>query len=169
MLAMPSSSVGEEEEEEEAAEHPGGRSIPPASCLAMPLTWRIPSRVVMVSFACVDKDNYQPSSHSNLNLIPTHHDAVGPNDEDAKLMLESIGFDSLESLVKSTIPSNILSPRPLDLQPPMSESEALSTIRAMADKNRVMKSYIGMGYYDTIVPGVILRNVLFAATTPASP
>jgi glycine dehydrogenase len=84
-------------------------------------------------------------------------------------MLESIGFDSLESLVKSTIPSNILSPRPLDLQPPMSESEALSTIRAMADKNRVMKSYIGMGYYDTIVPGVILRNVLFAATTPASP
>ena len=167
---MPSSSVGEEEEEE-AAEHPGGRSIPPASCLAMPLTWRIPSRVVMVSFACVDKDNYQPSSHSNLNLIPTHHDAVGPNNEDAKLMLESIGFDSLESLVKSTIPSNILSPRPLDLQPPMSESEALSTIRAMADKNRVMKSYIGMGYYDTIVPGVILRNVLenpgwYTAYTP---
>jgi glycine dehydrogenase len=68
---------------------------------------------------------------------------VGPNDEDAKLMLQSIGFESLDSLVKSTIPSNILSPRPLDLQPPKTESEALATIKAMADKNRVMKSYIG--------------------------
>ncbi|KAL3810403.1 hypothetical protein ACHAXA_007031 [Cyclostephanos tholiformis] len=96
---------------------------------------------------------------------------LGPNDEDTKLMLKSIGFDSLESLVTSTIPSNILSPRPLDLQPPMTESEALSTIRAMADKNKVMKSYIGMGYYDTIVPNVILRNVLenpgwYTAYTP---
>ena len=75
-------------------------------------------------------------------------------------MLQSIGFNSFESLVESTVPSNILSPEPLNLQPPMSESEALSTIESMANKNKVMKSYIGMGYYDTIVPNVILRNML---------
>ena len=55
--------------------------------------------------------------------------AVGPNDEDAKLMLRSIGFNSLDELIKSTIPSNIMSPRPLNLQPPMTESEALSAIK----------------------------------------
>ena len=86
-------------------------------------------------------------------------------------MLQSIGFDSLESLVSSTIPANILASHPLNLQPPMSESEALSTIRTMAEKNKVMKSYIGMGYYDTITPNVILRNMLenpgwYTAYTP---
>lgn len=96
---------------------------------------------------------------------------VGPSDEDARLMLQSIGLPSLDALVESTVPSNILSSKPLDLQPAMSETEALSAISAMASKNKVMKSYIGMGYYDTIVPGVILRNVLenpgwYTAYTP---
>merc|ERR1740124_2102818 len=59
----------------------------------------------------------------------------------------------------------------LDLEPAMTESEALERIRSMADKNKVMKSYIGAGYYDTIVPGVILRNMLenpgwYTAYTP---
>eukprot|EP00585_Thalassiosira_rotula_P013497 CAMPEP_0196132250 /NCGR_PEP_ID=MMETSP0910-20130528/1958_1 /TAXON_ID=49265 /ORGANISM="Thalassiosira rotula, Strain GSO102" /LENGTH=1027 /DNA_ID=CAMNT_0041391847 /DNA_START=143 /DNA_END=3226 /DNA_ORIENTATION=+ len=96
---------------------------------------------------------------------------VGPNDEDIKLMLQSIGFDSLDSLVSATVPSNILSSKPLSLQPAMSESEALTAIGKMANKNKVMKSYIGMGYYDTIVPNVILRNMLenpgwYTAYTP---
>jgi len=96
---------------------------------------------------------------------------LGPNDEDTKLMLQSIGFDSFESLVNSTVPANILTSTPLSLQPAMSESQALTAIRSMSDKNDVMKSYIGMGYYDTIVPNVILRNVLenpgwYTAYTP---
>ena len=96
---------------------------------------------------------------------------VGPTDEDARLMLQSIGFNDFESLVKSTVPPNILSSKPLNLQPAMSESEALSRIQSMANKNKVMKSYIGMGYYDTIVPNVILRNMLenpgwYTAYTP---
>lgn len=86
-------------------------------------------------------------------------------------MLQSIGFDSLDSLVASTVPDNILSSKTLDLEPALSESEALAVIAKMANKNKVMKSYIGMGYYDTIVPKVILRNMLenpgwYTAYTP---
>jgi len=96
---------------------------------------------------------------------------VGPSEEDSKLMLQSIGFDSFDSLVKSTVPANILSPKALNLEPALTESEALKRIKSMSDKNKVMKSYIGMGYYDTIVPTVILRNMLenpgwYTAYTP---
>ncbi len=96
---------------------------------------------------------------------------VGPNEEDAKSMLKSIGFENFDDMVKSTVPANILTKKELDLQPPMSETEALARIKAMSSKNQVMKSYIGQGYYDTIVPGVILRNMLenpgwYTAYTP---
>ena len=90
---------------------------------------------------------------------------------EAKNMLATIGFDSFEALVKSTVPPNILTTKPLKLDPVMTESEALAKMREYADKNKVMKSYIGTGYYDTQVPGVILRNVLenpgwYTAYTP---
>lgn len=96
---------------------------------------------------------------------------MGPTDEDAKAMLASIGFDSIDAMVTSTVPAQILAKKELDLEPAMSESEALARIRSMADKNSVMKSFIGQGYYDTIVPPVILRNVLenpgwYTAYTP---
>ena len=100
-----------------------------------------------------------------------NYDSVGPTEEDTKVMLQSIGFDSFESLVNSTVPANILSGKELKLEPALSETEALKRIKSMADKNTVMKSYIGMGYYDTIVPNVILRNMLenpgwYTAYTP---
>jgi len=96
---------------------------------------------------------------------------LGPSPTDAKRMLKSIGFDSFEDLIKSTVPANILSDKPLQLDPPMTESEALARIKEMALRNKVFKSYIGTGYYDTIVPPVILRNVLenpgwYTAYTP---
>ena len=86
-------------------------------------------------------------------------------------MLASIGFDSFDALVKSTVPPNILTDKALNLEPARTESEALSKIREYADKNKVMKSYIGTGYYDTQVPPVILRNMLenpgwYTAYTP---
>lgn len=86
-------------------------------------------------------------------------------------MLSAIGFDSLDALVKSTVPPNIQAPRKLRLEPPRTESEALSRVREFAAKNIVQKSYIGQGYYDTQVPPVILRNVLenpgwYTAYTP---
>ncbi len=96
---------------------------------------------------------------------------MGPTEDDAKSMLKSIGFDSFDAMVKSTVPANIMAGKELKLQPALTESEALAKIRGMAEKNKVMKSYIGQGYYDTIVPGVILRNVLenpgwYTAYTP---
>jgi glycine dehydrogenase len=96
---------------------------------------------------------------------------VGPRMEESKSMLATIGFDSFDALTRSTVPPNILADRPLKLDPPMTESEALSKIRSLAMKNKVMKSYIGQGYYDTQVPPVILRNVLenpgwYTAYTP---
>jgi glycine dehydrogenase len=86
-------------------------------------------------------------------------------------MLASIGFSSMDELVKSTVPPNILTDKELDLDPPLSESEAMARIKQYAKKNKVMKSYIGAGYYDTQVPPVILRNVLenpgwYTAYTP---
>lgn len=75
-------------------------------------------------------------------------------------MLQTLGFETFDDLVKSTVPENIMADTPLQLEDPMSESEALNQIRKFAEKNMVMKSYIGQGYYDTQVPGVILRNML---------
>ena len=86
-------------------------------------------------------------------------------------MLSAIGFESFDDLVKSTVPGDILTKKELNLEPPRSESEALAKIREYAVKNKVMTSYIGAGYYDTKVPGVILRNMLenpgwYTAYTP---
>ena len=86
-------------------------------------------------------------------------------------MLASIGFDSFSGLAKSTVPANIMANKELDLQPAMTESEALNKIQSYAKKNKVMKSYIGTGYYDVQVPRVILRNMLenpgwYTAYTP---
>jgi glycine dehydrogenase len=96
---------------------------------------------------------------------------VGPNDEDGKSMLKSIGFDSFEAMNQSTVPADIMAKKELDLDPALTETEALQKIKEIASKNKVMTSYIGQGYYDTIVPGVILRNMLenpgwYTAYTP---
>lgn len=85
---------------------------------------------------------------------------VGPRMEESKSMLAALGFDSLDALVKSTVPAKILAEKPLSMDAPLTESEALEKIKLYAKKNKVMKSYIGQGYYDTLVPGVILRNIL---------
>ena len=86
-------------------------------------------------------------------------------------MLEKIGFQSLEELVNSTVPSKIKLQKKLTLDAPMSESEALSKLKTIMSKNVVNKSFIGAGYYETLTPGVILRNVLenpgwYTAYTP---
>ena len=86
-------------------------------------------------------------------------------------MLATIGFNSFDELVKSTVPADILTDKELKLEAPRTESEALQKIKEYASKNKVMKSYIGAGYYDTKVPPVILRNMLenpgwYTAYTP---
>ena len=85
---------------------------------------------------------------------------IGPRDADIPQMLATLGCDSLDALVDDTIPAPIRLNRPLKLGPPRGEYEALRELRAIADRNQVFRSFIGMGYYDCIVPPVILRNIL---------
>ena len=84
---------------------------------------------------------------------------IGPNERETEQMLKAIGDDSLEELINKTVPKSIRSPKSPDVSGPVSEYEYLHELRKTAAKNKVFKSYIGQGYYDTITPTVILRNL----------
>src|SRR5687768_15702560 len=85
---------------------------------------------------------------------------IGPSDDEIAAMLRELGLASLDELVDKTVPPSIRLPRPLNLHEPRGEMEALADIRAITDKNKVFRSFIGQGYYDTFVPPVIQRNIL---------
>ena len=85
---------------------------------------------------------------------------LGPRDHEVKEMLKSLGLSSIEELIFQTIPDNIRLKKELDLPPAMTEQEYNEHITALAEKNKIYKSYIGFGYYNTTVPGVIQRNIL---------
>ena len=94
--------------------------------------------------------------------------------DDTDAMLETIGVSSIDELIDQTVPETIRIRETLQLDKACSETEALSYLADLAKKNKVNKSYIGMGYYDTIVPPVIQRNVLenpgwYTAYTPYQP
>ncbi|MFQ5784046.1 MAG: aminomethyl-transferring glycine dehydrogenase [Alphaproteobacteria bacterium] len=96
---------------------------------------------------------------------------IGPGDEQIAEMLATLGLDSLDEMVDKTVPAAIRSQRPLAIGAPKSERMTLSYLRKMAARNRVFISMIGMGYHGTVIPGVILRNVLenpgwYTAYTP---
>ncbi len=96
---------------------------------------------------------------------------IGPNGEQLESMLLTVGFDNLDALIDATVPKNIRLDRPLDLPAAKSEWNALAELREIAKKNRVMRSFIGAGYYDCITPPVIQRNILenpgwYTAYTP---
>jgi glycine dehydrogenase len=74
-------------------------------------------------------------------------------------MLQALGVSSLDELIDQTVPAAIRLKRPLDLPPALTESEYLRELKTIAVKNRIMRNYIGMGYYGTLTPNVILRNV----------
>jgi glycine dehydrogenase len=90
------------------------------------------------------------------NFIDRHN---GPDKSETEIMLKAIGVASLDQLIDETIPASIRLPKPLNLPAGLNEFEYLNHIKALASKNKVFKSYIGMGYYNTITPGVILRNI----------
>ncbi|MGH8234451.1 MAG: aminomethyl-transferring glycine dehydrogenase [Rhodanobacteraceae bacterium] len=104
------------------------------------------------------------------------HDAfigrhIGPDDSEIARMLRAVGYDSLEALTDAIVPAAIRQKNPLALPPAITETEALASIRAIADKNEVFRSFIGQGYYGTHTPLVILRNILenpawYTAYTP---
>lgn len=84
---------------------------------------------------------------------------IGPNEQETKQMLETIGVSSIQELVGKTIPGNIHFEKELALPASIGEQEYLQEIWQTASKNKVFKTYIGQGYYNTITPSVILRNV----------
>lgn len=96
---------------------------------------------------------------------------VGPTPSDVEKMLKVIGVSSMDELIEKTIPSAIRLPKEMNLPEGMTEYEFLNHVRALAAQNKVYRTYIGMGYYNTIVPAVIMRNVFenagwYTAYTP---
>lgn len=106
-----------------------------------------------------------PSAES---FIPRH---VGPDERDVAEMVKFIGFPSLDALIDATVPRKIRARQPLELPKGLTELEVLTYFRALAAKNQVFRSFIGMGYSDTVTPPVIQRNILenpgwYTAYTP---
>ena len=85
---------------------------------------------------------------------------VGPRDHDIESMLSSLGLSSLGELVDQTVPRSIRFEGDLDLPDAFPEHGLLRRVEEIGSKNQVFRSYLGMGYHDTVVPGVILRNIL---------
>jgi len=102
------------------------------------------------------------------SFIPRH---IGPTPDDVAAMLDLLGYDSLDALIDATVPAGIRMAAPLAIHSPMSEYEALASLRAIARRNQICRSYLGLGYHDCITPPVIQRNVLenpgwYTAYTP---
>ncbi|WP_028299163.1 aminomethyl-transferring glycine dehydrogenase [Oceanospirillum beijerinckii] len=102
------------------------------------------------------------------------HRHVGPDAAEQQAMLDSLGVSTLQELIEQTVPGSIRLDDALDMDLGITEVAALAELKALADQNTVNKSYIGMGYHNTFVPNVILRNVLenpgwYTAYTPYQP
>jgi glycine dehydrogenase len=99
---------------------------------------------------------------------------IGPSPADVEHMLAALGVSSLDELIEQAVPATIRDDKPLELEAEISEADAIARLRALADRNQVLTSLIGAGYYGTHTPGVILRNVLenpawYTAYTPYQP
>ncbi len=108
-------------------------------------------------------DRVEPGS------FPSRH--IGPNADEAIAMLKELGFKDIDELIGAAVPKNIRLEGDLDLPENASEAEALAELRTIARKNKVTRSYLGAGYYGTITPPVIQRNILenpgwYTAYTP---
>ncbi|MBV6521158.1 MAG: Glycine dehydrogenase (decarboxylating) [Gemmatimonadaceae bacterium] len=96
---------------------------------------------------------------------------VAPSSADVAAMLDALGYDSLDAFIDATVPESIRLRRTLAIGPARTEHDVLSEIRLLANRNRILRSYIGMGYHDTLVPPVVQRNILenpgwYTAYTP---
>ena len=99
---------------------------------------------------------------------------IGPNDAEQEKMLTSLGVYTVDELIEKVIPGAIRIEGELSLAQPKTEAEVLATLKEIASKNKVLKSCIGQGYYDTLTPTVILRNLMenpawYTAYTPYQP
>lgn len=96
---------------------------------------------------------------------------IGPSESEKSEMLKQVGHGTLDELISEAVPAEIRMEGEMNLPPALSEHEALAWLRAWMSQNKVVKSFIGQGYYGTLTPGVILRNILenpgwYTAYTP---
>ena len=108
---------------------------------------------------------------SQKDFIKRH---IGPSEADQQKMLNELGFNSLDDLISKTVPEKILLKEDLGIGEPNSEYEALRKLKVISKQNRIYSNFIGMGYYGTYTPYVILRNILenpgwYTAYTPYQP
>ncbi|MDC0513965.1 aminomethyl-transferring glycine dehydrogenase [Pelagibacteraceae bacterium] len=99
---------------------------------------------------------------------------IGPSKEDQEIMLQAVGAKSLDDLMKNTVPEKILLSEELKVSEPVSENDALKMLKSISKKNEIFRNFIGMGYYNTFTPNVILRNILenpgwYTSYTPYQP
>ncbi len=111
------------------------------------------------------------NDHRTSEFIARH---IGPSLEDQAAMLKAVGYSSMDQLIKNIVPAAILEKEELDVRDSVSEHKALSILKEIASKNIINKNFIGMGYYGTYTPNVILRNILenpgwYTAYTPYQP
>jgi len=99
-----------------------------------------------------------PINLNNIESFSRRH--IGPDGEAIEQMLGLVGDSSLDEFINNVIPTTIRTQRPLQIGKPRSEYELLSELKTIGARNKVYRSFIGMGYYDTITPPVILRNIL---------
>ena len=84
---------------------------------------------------------------------------IGPNADETAAMLKVCGYASLDAMIDATVPKSIRASKPLNVPAARSEHGLLNELRGIAAQNQVFRSFIGMGYHDTITPGVIQRNI----------
>ena len=99
---------------------------------------------------------------------------IGPSEEEQKTMLKAVGYSSLEDLMENTVPEKILLKNELKINDSLSENDALKKLKSISKQNKIFRNFIGMGYYNSFTPNVILRNILenpgwYTSYTPYQP
>ena len=99
---------------------------------------------------------------------------IGPSEEEQKTMLKAVGYSSLEDLMENTVPEKILLKNELKISDSLSENDALKKLKSISKQNKIFRNFIGMGYYNSFTPNVILRNILenpgwYTSYTPYQP
>ncbi|MFR0637742.1 aminomethyl-transferring glycine dehydrogenase [Glutamicibacter soli] len=113
----------------------------------------------------------QTSANTNSEFVSRH---IGPRQSDVETMLQTLGYNSLDELIDTAVPADIRQDAALDIPDALTETEALAHLRELASKNVMKTQMIGQGFYDTITPAVIRRNIVenpawYTAYTPYQP
>uniref|UniRef100_A0A8C5NER3 glycine dehydrogenase (aminomethyl-transferring) n=1 Tax=Gouania willdenowi TaxID=441366 RepID=A0A8C5NER3_GOUWI len=152
------------------------RSVNPAGAPCGPLPNRSrllwlqrKSRVALTAGGCPGRargvrTSATVSSRQIERILPRHDDFaerhIGPGDREKREMLDALGLESIDQLIENTVPASIRMQRTMKMDDPVCENEVLDSLQKIASKNKVWRSYIGMGYYNCSVPPPIQRNLL---------